>query len=128
MANRKLDEDLMLFIRSVVPSVWALEILLFMRAHSERSWTHEELARETRSHPNLAGELMEDFIRTGLLTRRDGGCVYAPASETLETLTSKLAAAYRERPVTVIHAISSSRTDNLRRFANAFRLRGDGQR
>ena len=125
MANPELDEDLKLFIRSVIPSVWALELLLFMRAHADRPWTHEALARETRSHTNLAREVVAHFTLAGLVAAREDGCVYWPAAQVLDELAGKLAAAYRDRPVTVINAITASRTDNLKQFADAFRLRGD---
>lgn len=120
-----MDEDLLQFIRGVIPSVWALEILLLMRARRDRTWTREELARELRSHPNLTGEILAGFERAGLLASRPEGCAYAPASEVLDKLSGRLADVYRERPVTVINAITSSRRDHLQSFADAFRLRGD---
>ncbi|HEY5412734.1 MAG TPA: hypothetical protein VIJ94_18600 [Caulobacteraceae bacterium] len=119
-----MDEQLLEFIRAAIGSVWALELLVFMRGRPDRAWTQDELARELRSHPRLAGEAMRTFEAAGLLVQRDGGFVYAPASPGLDELTGRLAGAYRERPVAVVNAIVSSRTDSLRNFADAFRLKG----
>ena len=41
-----------------------------------------------------------------------------------ERICDRLADLYRERPVTVINAITRPKTSALEQFANAFRLKG----
>ncbi len=119
-----MDEEILDFIRAAISSVWALELLLFVRERPERAWTAAELARELRSNEHLAGEALRTFEAVGLLSRSAEGFTYASASTGLDQLVGKLAAAWRERPVAVVNAIVSSRTDSLRSFAEAFRLKG----
>jgi hypothetical protein len=118
------DQDLIEFIRTAVGSVWALELLLFVRAYPDRPWTPAELARELRSNEQLAAGALAVFEAAGLAVRGPDGFVYAPASAELNALAGKLAQAYRERPVAVVNAIVSSRTSSLRSFADAFRFKG----
>ena len=119
-----MDGDILDFIRAAVGSVWALELLLFVRARPERGWTEAELARELRSNERLAAESLLIFEAAGLLTPSPDGYFYAPASPDLDMLAGRLVEAYHERPVAVINAIVSSRSDSLRNFADAFRFKG----
>jgi hypothetical protein len=119
-----MDKDILDFIKAVVGSVWALELLLFMRARPERGWTGPELARELRSNEHLAADALQTFEAAGLLVRGQDGFVYSPVSPGLDELAGRLGQAYRERPVAVVNAIVSSRKDSLRSFADAFRLKG----
>jgi hypothetical protein len=118
------DEDILDFIRAAVGSVWALELLLFVRARPERGWTASELARELRSNERLAAESLRIFEAAGLLTPSPDGFFYAPASLDLDTLAGRLVDTYRERPVAVVNAIVSSHSGSLRNFADAFRFKG----
>ena len=123
-----MDEELLEFIRTAVGSVWALELLLFMRGRQDRAWTQDELAKELRSNPQLAAESLRTFEAAGVLIRREDGFAYAPAASGLDDLAGRLAQAYRERPVAVVNAIVSSRTGSLRSFAEAFRLKRGPQK
>ncbi len=119
-----MDEEILDFIKAAVGSVWALELLLFVRARPERAWTAAQLASELRSNERLAADALRTFEAAGLLAGGPDGFAYAPASPDLDGLTGRLASAYRERPVAVVNAIVSSRPDSLRSFADAFRLKG----
>ena len=119
-----MDEELLGFIKAAVGSVWALELLLFMRGHPDRAWRSQELARELRSNQRLASGALATFEAAGLLARRDEGYAYAPAAPGLDTLAGRLADTYRERPVAVVNAIVSARSDGIQGFADAFRLKG----
>ena len=103
-----MDEEILDFIRTVVGSVWSLELILFMRAHVGRGWTERQLAHELRGAERQASEVAAALVSAGLLARRSDGLVYAPISPGLDRLVGKLAAAYAERPVAVVNAIASS--------------------
>ncbi|HVB90295.1 MAG TPA: hypothetical protein VND97_08855 [Beijerinckiaceae bacterium] len=119
--------ELLDFIKGSIRSVWALELLLLMRNDRDKVWTHNTAAREQRSNPNLTAELLAGFEAAGLIVRKNEGYVYAPASPLLEDLCEQLERTYRERPVAVINAIVAPRTDAVRKFADAFRFRGDSK-
>ena len=119
------EQDLFGFIREQLRSVWALELLLLMRRSGERAWTAQELVGELRASQTLVTDNLAIFERAGLVRAdEDGRYAFAPASPVLATLCDQLAAAYAERPVTVINTIVSP-PDKLQGLADAFRIRGD---
>jgi hypothetical protein len=119
------DHDLLDFLRGSVRSVWGLELLLFLRRHSDRVWSTPALVQELRSSETVVREAVTGFEQAGLLRCEKGGCAYAPASQVVADLCDRVEAAYRHRPVSVINAIASARRDSLQTFADAFRLKDD---
>jgi hypothetical protein len=118
-----IERDLQEFISGSVPSVWALELLLFLRAHPGQSWTRERLVQELRGSQTVVQGALAVFETSGLVRCEAEGCEYQPASPALADLCDSLARLYRERPVSVINAITRSKTSPLESFANAFRLK-----
>ena len=117
------ESEIAQFIRAYIPSVWALELLLLLRADPARRWSPAELLKELRASTSLVGENLAHFERQGLALKDDAGWHFAPASMHLESLAAALAALYRERPMHTIGMIS--RPDPLRALANAFRIKRD---
>lgn len=119
------EQDLFGFIREQLRSVWALELLLLMRRRADHAWTAHELVSELRASQTLVTDNLANFERAGLVRAdEDGRYAFAPVSPVLSALCGQLAAAYAERPVTVINAIVSP-PDKLQDLADAFRIRGD---
>jgi hypothetical protein len=117
--------ELFQFVKGSIRSVWALELLLLMRAQRERRWTPEQLVTELRASHPLVTQVLTTFHQAGLVREVEPGVFeYAPASPALESCCEELERAYRERPVTVINAIVASSADDLKTFADAFRFRG----
>ncbi len=119
-----LDPELAAFIEGAIPSVWALETLLLLRRSPETAWTPDQLVSELRASAPLVRDCLERLQQTGLAMQHDGRVSFAPASPRLRALCDGLEAAYRERPVAVVHTIASRRPDPLRGFADSFRLGG----
>ena len=118
-----IDQDLTEFIVASVPSVWALELLLFLRARPGEVWSADALVRELRASQTVVGEALARFETGGLIRCEPDGCAYAPASPVLAQLCDRLAELYRVRPVAVVNTISRSRAASLQSFADAFRLK-----
>ena len=117
------ESEITEFIRAYVPSVWALELLLLLRADPQRRWSPTELLKELRASTSLVDENLARFERQGLAIRAEEGWHFAPASPHLEALAAALAELYRERPMHTISLIA--RPDPLRALADAFRLKRD---
>ena len=118
-----IERDLQDFISGSVPSVWALELLLFLRTNADRSWPRERLVQELRASQTVVQDALSVFEASGLVRCEGEGCAYQPASPALAELCDSLAKLYRERPVAVVNAITRSKTTSLETFANAFRLK-----
>jgi hypothetical protein len=119
-----LSPEQLAFIRRSLKSVWALELLMLLRADRQRAWSTAELVGELRASDNLVGRILEDFRRQGLVSG-EGGWRYAADAPDAD-LCDQLEALYRERPMTLIRAISTP-PDRLQALADAFRIKkGDG--
>lgn len=117
------DEDLSQFVREHIASVWALELLLLLRSNREKRWVAADLVREMRASAKLVSENLSRFERFGLAVVEADGWRFAPANAWLDTISARLAEAYREKPVSTIGMIS--RPDPVRSLAEAFKIKGD---
>jgi predicted transcriptional regulator len=118
------DEELLKFIEAHMKSVWAVEQMLVMTREPVRVWALGELVRETRSSSTAVGEALRNLEEAGLVDHSsDSTYRFAPKSEDLRTAAEALLKAYVERPRFVIRAIFAEPKDNLRIFADAFRLK-----
>jgi hypothetical protein len=124
MQNRRVvSDDVKAFLRATIKSIWALELLLFLRSHADRTWSVARLTRELRaSEPVVRGSLGL-FHAAGLVHEEtDGSVRFAPASPEIDTLVRDMADAYATHPVTISDEIYSP-DSKIRNFADAFRLK-----
>jgi hypothetical protein len=117
------ESEIKEFIHAYIPSVWALELLLALRADPARRWSPAELLKELRASTSLVDENLAHFERQGLALKDEAGWHFAAANPHLEALAGELAALYRERPMFTIGLIA--RPDPLRALAEAFRIKRD---
>ncbi|WP_223393397.1 hypothetical protein [Caulobacter segnis] len=118
------DPDVLSFIREHIRSVWALELLLKLKADPERCWAANELVEAMRASHALIDDNLAALMAAGLVIPDDRGCFrYRPAAPVLARLCDELEETYRVRPVTVIRWISAP-TERLRSLADAFKFSG----
>ena len=122
------SEELCGFIQAHLPSIEAMEILLFLQREASRAWRIEEVAQAMAtngvSRP-IAAKQIEAFQGAGLVTLADGGYRYQPASAHVAGLVEALAMAHKERPVSLIRLIYYLRGHKIQSFADAFRMKKD---
>lgn len=122
------DHDFPDLIRTHLPSVWSLELLLVLRRGRDDGWTARELTDELRATLPIVTSALERFERSGLVAHDGQGRYrYAPASRLLEAFGATIERLYRERPVTVINLIVAPE-DRIQQLADAFRFRGTDRR
>jgi hypothetical protein len=117
-----ISEDVRAFIRATVNSVWALELLLFLRSHDRRSWSIQELTRELRASPLIVERGLLTFGAAGLISEEPGGVRYAPASDRLDALVREIATVYAKLPLAVSNEIYAA-DSKIQDFADAFKFR-----
>lgn len=122
--STSLDPELVAFVEAAIPSVWALETLILLKATPERDWTMDQIVSELRANPALVNDCVTCLQRAGLVQQRDDVARYAPASPGLAVLADALQDAYRQRPVSLVNLITRRRQDPLKGFADSFRLGG----
>lgn len=120
-----LDPQLLAFVRSSIPSIWALELLLLLRRAAPGYLTREELVQHLRATPMLIDRLLAQLTAAGLLKVNETGAVrFECSSPQLDTICEALALAADERPIALRDAIISMPRDKLRDFSDAFRFKG----
>jgi hypothetical protein len=110
-----LPDDVERFIAEHVDNLEQLEILLLLR----------EVTSELRLGPDSAPARLADMAARGFLAARGDPprYRYQPDTPEKERVINQLARCYAERRVTVITRIFSPRSDSVRSFADAFKLR-----
>jgi DNA-binding MarR family transcriptional regulator len=122
-----LSEALRAFIREHIASVEQVEVLLLLYRSSPREWSAVAVGRELRIDPVSAARRLADFQDRGLISvgASEEALVYwyedsFPASD---RMIAELDREFRDRRTSIISLIFSNPSDDLRAFADAFRLR-----
>lgn len=125
MAEEALPAALVAFVRRAVSSIWALELLLSLKANRASAWSVAQLVRELRSSGPLVLDILISLHRSGLLEKAGEGYRYAPASDELGECVEQLERLSAERPLAVRNAILAAPHDRIQVFADGFKIRRD---
>ena len=118
--------DLNRFIGATFRSVWALEVLCFLRQNKGRSLPQAEVVSGLRGSDLVVTQSVESLLAAGLvLVEADGSVRYSPATPDLGALVEGTAALYAKSPDAVRRTIVSAAAPGATAFADAFRLRKD---
>jgi hypothetical protein len=111
------------FIASHIVSVAQLEVLLLLRAASDKEWTATEVARALVTQPEAAAGWLEDLRQRGLAIQSEDRYRYAPVSVELDQIVDDLAESYAKYRVAVVGLIFAKPSEGVTRLADAFRIR-----
>jgi hypothetical protein len=114
------------FIETTFRSVWALELLCFLKVHSERALSHAEMVSGLRGSDLVVSQSLNSLAAAGLiLVDESGSARYAPATEELGRLVERTATLYARSPDKVRRMIIAGASPGLSAFADAIQLRKD---
>ena len=117
------DEDVSSFIRATFRSVWALELLCFLRQNRSRDLTRAEMVAGLRGSELVVTQSIDALTAAGLvLADAQGSARYSPASADLDRLVERAEALYAKSPDAVRRTIVAAANPGLTAFADAFRL------
>jgi hypothetical protein len=120
------EQETTSFIQTTFRSVWALELLSYLRQHRDRSLSHGEMVTGLRGSDLVVTQSVESLSAAGLvLNEADGSVRYHPVTAELESLVENAEALYAKSPDAVRRMIVSSANPGITAFADAFRLRRD---
>jgi hypothetical protein len=118
--------ELAAFIRGHFPSVWTLELLLFLKNDSSKAWERDRLVQALRASEAIITKSIVVLLAGGLIVSdNDDGVQYAPASDSLRQLVDETQLLYARKPDAVRRLIVSAAGAGLSAFADSFRLRRD---
>jgi hypothetical protein len=117
-------EEVSSFIRASFRSVWALELLCFLRQNRGRSLTHTDMVAGLRGSDLVVTQSVVSLAAAGLvLAEGDGAARYNPATAELDQLVAQAEALYARSPDAVRRMIVAAANPGITAFADAFRLR-----
>lgn len=120
------EEEVTNFVRATFRSVWALELLCYLRQNADRTLSHEEMVAGLRGSDLVVTQSVESLSAAGLvLVEEEGRARYAPSSDDLEQLIEATQSLYAKSPDAVRRTIVSASSPGITAFADAFRLRKD---
>lgn len=118
--------DISAFLRDHFKSVWALELLLFLKDRADTAWSAEQLVEALRTSHTIVANSLASLFAGGLVMYDEPDLVrYAPASPDLSNLVDITQALYAKKPDAVRRTIVGGTATGLSAFANSFRLRND---
>ena len=127
-----LPAPLLQFARSYIRSVEGLEVFMLCIDHRGRWWDAMGAARHLTITESRARRAFDQLARANLLDIRISDAVryrFAPGSEELCQQAVAFAEAYRSNPAGIVKMIaSSSLSDSVRDFSDAFRIKRDDSR
>lgn len=127
MAESGITERVRSFVRENIQSIEQVEVLLLLFRTAPREWTAMATGRELRIDPVSAARRLTDFQSRGLVKARPGDQAllywYDGASGAQDRAINELASAYRDRRTALINLVLSTPNEDVRVFADAFRLR-----
>lgn len=129
MSGAPIAAEVRRFVAQYVHAPEQLDILLLLHAQPEKEWTAADVSRAIFTVPTSATVRLESLAAAGLVTSTGGADPryrYAPVSAELRAQVDALSRAYRADRVGVIGLVFERRTDPLKSFSDAFRLRKEG--
>lgn len=125
MAKREFPSAFRTFVNKNITSVEQIEVLLILHANPGRVWTVGEVSAILRSSPYAIESRMPGLIAARLARAVEGGYQYA-ASGRAHAFVETLQEEYSARRFSVIELVFS-KPDPMQSFADAFRLKEEGE-
>jgi hypothetical protein len=120
VVSEEIPEEVKQFVFEYIDSVELLEVLLFLRSHSDREWSSNQISKELRSSSASVIHRLH-FLKSLNLIEERSPDVFTYATHNFETLITSLAESYKIRPH-AIQQIIFSPMKKAKQFANAFML------
>jgi chemotaxis response regulator CheB len=91
-----------------------------------RFWAREELISDLRASDAVVSKAIDALVASGLASAEKDGASYLPVNREVEDCVEQVEHLYRTRPNAVRRVIIAASTGGATAFADAFRLRKDG--
>ncbi len=123
--SSEIPDDIRDFIRRNIGSVSLLEVLLLMKRKPNKEWRAEEISSEMRTNVSYASSQLAELATAKLIVQGKNGGFEFPADSIKIEILDRLDMLYSNRRSTLISFIYSQPIDNIRDFANAFKIKKD---
>jgi hypothetical protein len=129
---QSLPADVVQFARSHIRTIEDLDVFIVCVDHRDRWWDAVEIARKVLITESAAMRALDHFAKANLLDIRISDAIhyrFHPGTEDLASRAAVFTAAYRKNPTGLVKFIARSDiSDNVRDFADAFRIKRNDNR
>ncbi len=115
------------FLREQIDTIPHLEALLLLWGSRPKSWSAKDMAEGLFVATPIAGEILDDLVRQGLIAPAPGPVTtyhYEPQPDR-DQIVASVESTYRRELIRVSRLIHSKPSAAVREFARAFRLKKD---
>ena len=126
MADETIPDTVRLLLARHLSTVDHVAVLVLLRAAPERLHDATGVAMEARVSESVAAAVLADLASAHLIQRDGAGVRFAPEARD-RAAVEQLAELYNSRPVSLMRAIYDRPTSTARSFADAFRIRKQGE-
>ena len=117
-------EEVLAFVHTELGSVWALELLIFLKSNPDKSFRLDELVLRLRSSSMAVAQALTRLNDNGFAEKTPGGTYrFAPRSPRHLDMATAIERISFEKPMTLIKAIAEIPNEKLRNFSDAFKIR-----
>ena len=118
------EDEVLGFVHTDIGSVWALELLLFLKRSANRNWQVGELVVELRSSSMAVAQALDRLQAAGFVNENSPGTYsFEPRSSRHRNMAADIERLSAQKPMALIKAIAEIPNEKLRNFSNAFKLK-----
>ena len=122
--NENEEQEVLAFVHSELGSVWALELLIFLKGNPERNFSLDDLVLQMRSSSMAVAQALTRLKDNGFAEETAGGTYrFAPRSPRHFDMAAAIERVSTQKPMTLIKAIAEIPNEKLRSFSDAFKIR-----
>ena len=103
-------EHVLSFIENSIPSMWTLELLLFLKQVAPSGRTLEDLVSELRSSTTAMAASLRSLQDAGLCIEEAGSYSFCPISRSRRLLVAEVERLHAERPNLLARIIAQARS------------------
>ena len=117
------EEEVLAFVHTELGSVWALELLILLKANPGRHFRLDELVLQLRSSSMAVAQALTRLKDNGFADEKpDGTYCFAPRSPRHREMAAAIEAISIAKPMSLIKAIAEIPNEKLRNFSDAFKI------
>lgn len=128
MENSKIPEGVKTFTYRYITSLEQLEVLFFLHKNSNNEYNAETINQEIKTNNLSIENKLNDLLNKGFIILTDSQnkkYKYCPKTDILNLAVNEIFQFYKNNYHTLVSLIYSKPMDNIRSFADSFKLRKD---
>lgn len=118
------EDEILAFVHTEIGSVWAVELLIFLKTEPDRGWRVEDLVLSLRSSSLAVAQAINRLHGAGFIREQSPGVFkFEPRSSAHLEIAQAIELLSAQKPMKLIKAVAEIPSEGLRNFSDAFKFR-----